>query len=807
MLKFILSIIVLFGLVALGNRSIPAGDSNLPPIGKFFSPSTGFWKNGNNHDELNFNIASLSDQVQIYLDERGVPHIFSQNYTDAIRVQGYLHAQNRLFQMDVTSRFTAGRLAEFFGHSMVDIDKIMRRRGLPFAAENALRGYEKHKKSLDYLNAYTEGVNAYISQLKPSDYPIEYKLLNVQVEPWTNLKTALINKSMTYDLCFRNEDDLATKSLELVGEELYEFLFPFRNKKESPIIPPGTDWGDQKSPSVGYLHKKVDFPNKIILKKQDHLPPQGIGSNNWVVSGQKTKNGAPILCNDPHLRLRLPSVWYEMQIHTAETNVYGVSLPGAPGVIIGFNNHLAWGVTNVGIDVLDWYKIKWEDEKKGVYLIDNNALKINQKVEQIKVKNELTILDTVSYTKWGPLPYQDDEQHYLHDYALRWIGHDQQESDELGCFIGLNQAKSLEDYQIAISKFRSPAQNIVCATKTNDIALRVSGNIPNRSIDRAMFLQDGSHSNNTWNGFVPPDQNPMVINPARGFVSSANQVSTDSSYPFPYYGYFAEYRGRLLNKKLASMEQITVADMKKLQTNDESLLSRDGLHMLVSAIDDKTSLSASAQNYLAKLRSWDHTFKAQQIEPALFMNWFEQFYHMTWDEFNSPESKMKIPEFWRTIEIAAENPKHSYFDIKMTNIKEEASDIARLSLERMAKKIDSLISLDPSFNWGMYNANRITHLLNLPAFSTDINYVNGFKYALNATNATNGPSWRMIVEMGDPIQAWGIYPGGQSGRPGDQHYDDMIDDWTKGSYYKLNFMSTVKDADLKNGMIQICHPK
>ena len=789
-MKLAISVAALITLLYIGSRPLPAGDATLPPIGSFFSPATGFWQNGNIAPSMALTIPGISSEGDIYLDERGVPHIFASNYLDAVRIQGYLHAQNRLFQMDISSRFVAGRLSEFFGERMFNIDKLMRRRGLPYAAENALKGWKKHPKNMSIVEAYTEGVNIFISNLSPRHYPIEYKLLAVEPELWSTLKTALINKSMTFDLCFRNEDDLATKTLDMMDREMYDFLYPFRHLNEDPIIPVGTKWSLKNSKPLGQVFPFKNNHGKNIeyAPIQAMMPDEAIGSNNWAVAGSKTKSGAPILCNDPHLRLRLPSVWYELQIHVPETNVYGVSLPGAPGIIIGFNEHLAWGVTNSGIDVADWYHIKWKNKTTGEYILDNNILNTDQRIETISIKGQPDFVDTVNYTLWGPITYSDDTSHYLYNHALRWIGHDEQAADELNCFIGLNHAKNLDDYNNATKEFRSPAQNIVCATKQNEIALRISGAFPVRNENNGVFLLDGSNSKNKWMDFVNADENPVVTNPSRGFVSSANQISTDSTYPYPYYGYFADYRGRILNDKLSTMSSITPEDMMALQTNAESPLVGDVLPLLMRA-SDNDSLSDRARHFISLLSEWDQTFKSNRIEPALFWSWFQQFYKMTWDEFNQPDKKLKTPEFWRTIEMMGTYPSHMYFDIKGTSKIENAHDVATYSLERMAIEMDSMLSRDVNYNWGKYNANKIDHLLSLPAFSSEINAVDGFKYSLNATNATHGPSWRMVVEMGDPIRAWGVYPGGQSGHPGHKNYADMIGTWTTGEYYPINFMT------------------
>jgi len=785
----------------LGNNPLHIDASTtLPPLGKFFAPQSGFWQNCKDQDQHQIKINNLNKSTEVFLDDRGVPHVFSDSYIDAVRIQGYLHAKDRLFQMDVSSRYTAGRLSEIFGERMMEIDRLMRRRGLPYAAENALAGWQKHPESIKLIKAYTAGINEYIDGLSPADYPVEYKLMNTSPERWSQLKSALINKSMTYDLCFRNQDDLATKTQEVLGQEFYRSLFPLRNKLNDPIIPSGTKWKIDSLIETGQILDFI-YPNKPINNQQVNMPPEAIGSNNWAVHGSKTKNGKPILCNDPHLRLRLPSIWYELQIHTPETNVYGVSLPGAPGIIIGFNEAIAWGVTNVGMDVLDWYKINWIDKSKGTYELDGETVQAKFRIEKIKTKDGEVILDSVPYTHWGPVTYGNDYDHYLTDYALRWIGHDEQTIDELGTFVGLNNAKNIDGYIKASSKFRSPAQNMVYADVEGNVALRISGAIPIRAKGNGEFLIDGSQTKNGWLGYVPSNENPASINPRRGFVSSANQVTTDSTYPYPYYGYFADYRGRILNEKLASMSNITVDDMKQLQNDDESIFARDGLNMLVNLVSDLNNLDSEHQELINSMKNWDQKFNASTIEPIIFYRWFINFYNLAWDEFTTDKTEMRTPEYWRTIDLATAQKTHQMFDLRSTEKVETSSDIALLALKETLEEIKLWKEKDSNFNWGKYNGNQISHLLGLPAFSSDTNQVSGFKYALNAVSSTHGPSWRMVVEMTSPPRAWGVYPGGQSGHPGHRNYADMVPAWVSGDYYALDFFQSLEDTDNNTGQL------
>ncbi len=345
---------------------------------------------------------------------------------------------------------------------------------------------------------------------------------------------------------------------------------------------------------------------------------------------------------------------------------------------------------------------------------------------------------------------------------------------------------------------------MIFASVDGDIALRVCGNIPIRKKNQGIFVQDGSTRKNDWQGFVSAEENPVSINPSRGFVSSANQISTDSSFPYPYYGYYADYRGRLLNKKLSQMQQITPEDMMRLQNNDESQLVEDALSALITAVNFDNLITRSAQEKFNLLQKWDGHFNAKNLEPVLFSKWFTKFYNLCWDELLEAESKLRRPEYWRSIELLEKHVDHIIFDNKATDVIENGSDIVVLALEQISSEVDSILQIDKTFNWGKYNDNRIRHLLNIPSLSSNVNFVNGFKYSLNAVNSTHGPSWRMVVEMTEPIRAWGVYPGGQSGHPGHRNYDNMIDSWTKGDYYELELLSGPESVPENSGQFINC---
>ena len=789
---FALSLLVTLGLTYVLNRPLSMGSTSVPPMGKMLNPFTGFWQNADRIDSRmpqEINMTGLQSPVKVVYDERLVPHIFGDNLKDVIKVQGYVTAQHRLWQMDISTRATSGRLAEIMGEGLVDRDKTQRRMGLGYAAENAVAEWEKDNENFGLVEAYRDGVNAYISQLEPADYPVEFKLLNYKPEPWTTLKSAIFVKSMAQTLCFREDDLESSNALEHFGREIFDFLYPEHNPKQSPIIPVDTEWDFETtlnhsdatpSPLGAFGHRPYEKPDPYI------------GSNNWAVHGSRTASGNPILCSDPHLNLTLPSIWFEVQLNTPDINTYGVSLPGLPGVIIGFNEDVAWGQTNVGQDVTDWYKIDWADEDKMTYMLDGQRNEVELRLEEIKVKGGKTVVDTVRYTTWGPVVHLKDDSHQ--DLALRWLAHDQHAPDELAAFIGLNKAKNYDDYSEALEKYISPAQNYVFASREGDIAIKANGRFPIKSKEQGRFVQDGSKSTAAWNGYIPMDQVPQIKNPERGWVSSANQRSAAPDYPYYFNGGFDDYRGRILNRKLAELDNVTVEDMMALQNNNESIKAEEALSLFLALIKDETLAEKEASAF-QMLNDWDFNYEKDLAAPVLFEIWYREYYRALWDEiYDIDEQKPFLyPEHWRTLELIEQDPDHIFFDHQETNELENAKDIAIRSFKSMLEKVEEMEGEMEGLKWEDYKGTRINHLGRIPAFTSDVVSVGGVGDALNATRRGGGPSWRMIVELGQEVKAYGIYPGGQSGNPGSPFYSDMIQDWADGKYYELKFVQSPEE--------------
>ena len=794
-----LGLLTLFslGLLWVLDTHNPFG-SPVPAMGRLLNPVSGFWANAEaqvGFPDQHLQLPGLNNPVELIFDERRVPHIFATNTEDAFFAQGYITAYNRLWQMDMSTRKVSGRLAEVVGERALASDLLQRRKGIVKAAENMLKAWESAPDEIKGLNAYVAGVNAYISTLKPAQYPLEYKLMGFKPEPWSALRSVLFFKAMAEDLCARNEDLAATNTRTILGEERFRDLFPEYNPKQSPIIPSEVKWNFSPTKPQPRVEMTESILSGLFPDKNIPQPFEGIGSNNWAVGPQKTLNGNPILCNDPHLGLTLPSIWFEIQLQCPDFNAYGVSLPGLPGIIIGFNENVAWGETNVGQDVLDWYAIKWADKEKQTYHFDGGTRQVESREEIIQVKGRKEpVKIQVKYTHWGPLVFGDSTNSPYYSLAMHWLpsqGPEKRDHYEMASFLGLMKAKNYADYDAALTGYDAPAQNFVFAARDGDIALKVNGKFPIKRKEQGRFIQDGSLSNNAWQGYIPREQIPQVRNPSRGFVASANQHSTDETYPYYYNGGFDDYRGRFINRSLEAMDSITVKDLMALQNNPHSLQAEEALPLLLKLLP-RDQLKESEKAVLKKLEKWDGNYQYQKTEPAIFQAWFDSTYVMSFDEIIHWRDSVEVlsVESWRFLDLLNKTPEHAIFDWQKTKKTETAADLVLSAFQKVCKDI----SKTPAPTWRSLNNASVNHLARIPAFSRNNLPISGYAQAPNAIRNGHGPSWRMVVELGkDGVKAWGVYPGGSSGNPGSPFYDHMVDQWAKGEYNELFFMRNAQD--------------
>ena len=796
---------IFFGIITAGLIVILNSSLVLPaPLGKLLSPQNGLWQNAESANQdysAQLKFPQLKGTVKVYFDDRLVPHVFAENENDAFFVQGYLHAKFRLWQMEFQVRAAAGRLSEIIGDKAIEYDRNQRRLGMVYGAENSLKEIERDPETLAECNNYTEGVNAYIESLTESSLPVEYKLLGYQPEKWTNLKSALFLKYMALELAGYEKDFEMTNAKSIFSSADFDKIYPVIMDSLDPIVPKGTLFPQAgitvqipaSADSLYFKHK-----DSVIINKQKPNPDNG--SNNWAVSGQKTKSGSPILCNDPHLGLNLPSIWYEMQISTPTYNAYGATFPGAPSVIIGFNDSCAFGFTNAMRDVRDYYEVKFKDETRKEYWFDSAWHPAIFRIEQIKIKGHPDYLDTVAYTNIGPVMYDrtfsGGRNTNEKNYAVRWKAHDA--SNELKMFTLLNKAKNYDDYLEAIKYLHTPGQNCIFACKNGDIAIWDQGEFPAKWYRQGDFIMPGTDSAYFWQGIIPQEENPHQVNPERGFVSSANQLPADTAYPYYLGGKYLPYRGLEINKRLETMNDITPQDMMKLQTDNYNIFGEMALPVLVNnmAVD---KLTPQEKKYFDILKSWDCRNDPASEGATLFVVTWDSLETAIWeDEFLKSGLELLWPSESALLDAIHKYPGFTYFDNVNTPKIETLADDVTIAFKRAASIIRKADE-EGRLEWAKYKDTKVLHLARLDAFSRLHLPIGGGTHTINAANEQHGPSWRMIVSLTPQTEAYGIYPGGQSGNPGSRFYDDFVDNWAAGNYYSLWVMkaSEVNDQRVK----------
>ncbi len=517
------------------------------------------------------------------------------------------------------------------------------------------------------------------------------------------------------------------------------------------------------------------------------------------MSGNRTQSGKPILANDPHLNLTLPSIWYEIQIHTPDFNAYGVSFPGIPGVVIGFNDSIAFGFTNSGRDVKDYYEIRFSDRNKEQYWFNNDWKNTERRIEEIKVKKGKNVLDTVAYTVFGPVTYDHSFKNELSPekaYALRWVAHDS--SNILKMWFKLNRAKNYADYEDAISHFNVPGQNMIFASKSGDIALWQQATFPLRWKDQGLFLMLGFDSSYMWKGYIPMQENPHSVNPEQGYLSSANQRAADATYPYFIPGSYEVYRAITINRKLSQLYGVTSKDMMDLQNDNYNVFAELARPLLQKYVR-KELLSSEEKKYLSLVEEWNLMNDPSEKGTVCFTAWWDTLQQVVFtDELSKGKVPLIKPEKFVLLEALLRDSSFAFVDNVTTPEKEDLGEMITRSLKKATLRLSEL-EKEGKLEWAKFKNTTVYHLLktNAMPFARPGLNIGGGSGIINATQHDHGPSWRMVVELTTPTQAYGVYPGGQSGNPGSRFYDNFIETWTKGEYYTLNFYLTPSDPRSK----------
>ena len=585
--------------------------------------------------------SGLTAPVIVTRDSLGVPNISAGNLHDLFFAQGFITAQDRLWQMDMTRRFASGDLAEILGPEYIKSDTQQRILGLRQVAEKMATDLSPDERA--HFQAYADGVNAYIAQHQKS-LPLEFRLMTYFPYTWTVEDSMLVGLSMTQFLnhYMYKKELQKEKILAKLGPELTADLYVNSSWRDHPPgaegqsienEPPAEDSPGQEheeeeppphvrprhrssvlntplTPSIAAAALDADPPPPFLPDYSGDLRP---GSNNWVVSGAHTVTGKPMLSNDMHLDLRMPNTWYEAHLTAGDYDVVGVTLPGVPYVIVGHNLHIAWGFTNLGPNVEDLYIEKFNDQ--GEYLTPQGWKQPEHRKEIIRVKGKPDVDIDVVITRHGPIitPFVPGEKRQL---ALKWTIYDT--TGDAIPFFAVNSARNWQEFRAAFSRLESPGQNVVYADTDGNIGYQATGEVPIRAAGDGSLPVPGDDDSHEWTGFIPYDQLPSVYDPPSGIIATANARVTPNDYPYTIaIEWSAPYRTQRIYKLLSANKKYTAADMLAIQTDILSEFDRYCAERFVYAIDHTPDASPRARAAADLMRDWDGNMATDLAAPTI----------------------------------------------------------------------------------------------------------------------------------------------------------------------------------------------
>ncbi|GAB4086412.1 hypothetical protein GCM10028784_30420 [Myceligenerans cantabricum] len=824
-------------------------------------------------------VEGLSADVRVLRDEQGVPHVYADDAGDLFRAQGYVHAQDRFFEMDFRRHVTAGRLSELVGanESALSADKLIRTFGWRQVAEQELALL--NPATQEYLRAYADGVNAYLAERSPSELGVEYTVLGTTVdlerpEPWDPVDSLAWLKAMAWDLRSNYDDELdrALAYSTLEDPARVAQLFPeYRTAGNQTILTEsaasgtGTGTGTTGATTTGgseteqtstttatttsatveggaYLDQ--DLRDAVVATQEalDAVPTQiaegeGTGSNSWAVSGDHTESGLPLLANDPHLSLAAPGVWHQVGLHCNEVteacpfDTAGFGFSGFPGVIIGHNADLAWGLTNMGADVTDFFieRVRGDTYKRGDQWVD-----LETREETVRVSGGSPEDLTVRSTVHGPLisdvlgddkAGESDVDAMVHspteegtelgDYAisLQWTALEPGRTAD--AVFAFDTARDAEDIRKAAALFDVPAQNVVYATTDGHIGYQAPGKIPVRAEVPGPVASDGSwprpgwDERYDWTGYVKPENMPRVQDPGEGFVVAANQavLPSDSGPSLSRdwdYGFRSQRIRTLLTEQIDSGRQFSADDMSQIQNDDWSAFA-DTLVGVLLEVELEDGYDSDGQQLL---RDWDFRMEKDSAAAAYFAAVWRNLLEATFQDELPASMWPDGGDRWLAVmQGMLDDPNNAFWDDASTvAVRESRDEILTRALTSARQDMTVEISKDPGdWSWGMLHQLELEHAtlggseapLAVSTYMNPAPYgVAGGSSIVNATSwdaasgsftVTSGPSMRMVVDMADLDASTWVTVTGVSGHPASKHYDDQLDEWVDGETFSWPF--------------------
>lgn len=820
--------VVLAGTLYAGGAPV----AGAPPLGQLLDPVSGVWalaRSATPPRVAGAAIPHLGAPVDVRFDDRGVPHVFASSVADASRAMGYIHARDRLFQMELQARAVAGTLSELVGDRALALDRQARAQGLADAARRGFEALPPTSTARVIAAAYADGVNAYLHEMRGADVPFEFHLLGARPQRWEPVYSAYLFARMGLTLAYSDGELRRAATEALVGAAATDALFPRDNPIQEPIQPNGQhaprfDWKVIPPPSpavdstrvhvalaeiearerlIGALGGVIDLgPAVGAFRSDEPLAPApvrphddvAVGSNNWVVSPRRAAGGKALLAGDPHLSLTLPSVWYEAHLVVPDTlDVYGVTFIGTPLPPIGFNRDLAWTVTNTGADVADYFVETVDDATHPTrYRLDGEWKPLRSRVEVIHGRGARVLAtDTIYETHRGPMLRSGGAW-----VSRRWTVTDGY--DATAPFLGAARAGSARELMQAMAAFFAPAQNFAVADRGGHIAIRSTARFPvrSRTAPRGDVLIDGASSSNDWQGWLPLANYPQALDPAQGFLVSANQQPKDPRVDQRYFGWNwpSPWRAMRLNAVLRADSAVTPDKMRRMQVDPVSAQTALFMPFLVRAAREGAAHDSTLARVAATLEAWDGTYRGDNEQAVLYEAALEELASRTWDELSPAgsgrQARISTPESVILLELM-QDPGNAWWDDRSTpGVRERRDDIIRASLAAAWRSVTGRLGPPgPAWRWGGSRHAFVRHLLGIAPLSRANVPVTGGPGSVSPSfgDGNHGASWRMVVELGDQVRAWGTYPGGQSGNPVSPRYADNLGKWSAGTLDSLRF--------------------
>ncbi|WP_183163649.1 penicillin acylase family protein [Alteribacter keqinensis] len=745
----------------------------------------------------------LTNEVTVVRDARGVAKITADNLEDLFYIQGYVTAQDRLFQMDMTRRLAGGRLSEVVGSAALDSDRFYRTYGMHRYTNDMIELFDEETKQV--VDAFSAGVTAYIIEaFKEGNEPLEFKILGYEPEPWTAEDSAIVVKYMGYTLTGNHRNELENYQLvQALGEDA-QYLFPeYHIADHFPTIYEQIDIED------------LPFDSESLQSLISFAPSEFNGSNNWAIGGEFTESGFPIVANDPHLGLAIPSVWYQTHLELeGDFHSVGVTVPGVPGVVLGHNENLAWGVTSMSVDQEDLFLEQAHPEEPHLYLYDGEWEEAEVIEEVIEIDGEDPYTETVEVTRNGPVmtslfseenaevSFHADSDAPYQAISLRWTG--REAGEELNGVLKLSRSTDVYEFMEGLDGFVTPALSWVFADRKGNIAYRGQARLPDRQNSVGLLPVPGWDPDYQWNGFIETEELPQIINPENGYVMTANNKPVDDEYQYEigrsFYPYRAERIEGMIADRIKSGEAFTADQSKEMQVDFLNTQARALVPLLMDEVEkSEGELSELEKEALALLGDWDFVESTDSAGTLLWHQWYNLFSERMFEDIVSfPYSSALV--IHNTIVEASEDPEGRMFGFLDEQWQRDFTEFSRETFVEAAGMAEALQGSDPdSWAWGEWHQMTIRHPL---SSVQPLNYLfdlgswevggsgatpGAHSYDEETGRVNHGGGWRFVADLAFDEPAQDIVMPGQSGQVMSPHYDDQIEAWVDGELLPMRY--------------------